>query len=51
MKTLAEIEEQAYEIACELDSPNSIDFDDLLERIEVDLINEHYPSLMDEEGK
>ena len=49
LKTLEEIEEEAYIAACEEVGPNAIDFEAVRERIEVKLINEYYPDLM--EGK
>ena len=45
--TLEQIEQEAYIAACEQVGPNAIDFDDVRERIEVELINKHYPDLMD----
>lgn len=45
--TLEEIEEEAYIRACEEVGPNASDFEDVRERIEMKLINEHYPDLMD----
>lgn len=47
--TLEEIEEEAYIAACKEVGPNSPEFDAVRERIEVKLINDHYPDLM--EGK
>lgn len=47
--TIEEIEQEAYIAACEQVGPNASDFEDVRERIEVKLINEHYPDLM--EGK
>ena len=45
--TLEQIEQEAYIAACEQVGPNSLEFDAVRERIEVKLINEHYPDLMD----
>lgn len=45
--TLEQIEQEAYIAACEQVGPNSPEFDDVRERIEMKLINEHYPELGD----
>lgn len=45
--TLEQIEQEAYFQACEQVGPNSPEFNDVLERIEMKLINEHYPDLKD----
>lgn len=46
--TLEEIEEEAYIAACEQVGPNASDFEGVRERIEMKLINEHYPELGEE---